>query len=127
MIPQPSPVFPTPVSPMKRFLGFGDKLQFGESVDLLAVDPGLPGKGKGVEGPSFRQISLADAPFQGGFLPGMPLGPGQAQEKLRVGDFLLLGSAQLLFVDFQNALQAQVLQKLFQFFIHRPGRFLSSH
>jgi hypothetical protein len=53
-----------------------------------------------------------------GRIPGVVLGSDQPQQKLAVGDLLLLGSPELLVEDLDNLAQPQVLEQLFELFDH---------
>ncbi len=65
-------------------LRLGDKLQFGEGLDLLAVDPGLTGEGEAGQRPALRQLRLLDASRQSRLLAVVPLRPQQAGEVKRL-------------------------------------------
>src|ERR1035437_293825 len=75
-----------------QILCFGDEVQLGQGVDLLAADAGLACKGEAGQRPVLGQASALDSPRQRGFLTMMPLCPQQPGEELGIGDILLLAA-----------------------------------
>src|SRR5256886_8794125 len=102
----------------------GDELQFSESADLFAIDSGLASERERVQRPAFRQLGVADAPFQSVFLSRMPLSAHETRDELGVGRVLFFGGAQLFVIDIQNAPELEILQELFEFFIDLHQAFL---
>jgi hypothetical protein len=70
---------------------FGDEVQFGEGLDLFAIDSGLASEGEAGQRPLLGQLRLLNAPRQRCLLAVVPLGPQQAGEELGVRHVFLLG------------------------------------
>ena len=94
--------------------GGGDEVELGQAHDLPFVDAGLGLEGKRLQRPALGEPRLADAPLQGGFLAVVPLGAGQPQEQIGVGQAVLLGALQFLRQALVHPAQVQVLQELLE-------------
>ena len=94
------------------------KVELGEGADLAAVHSRLLGEGKGFEAPLLGKPRSLDAPLQALLLPGVPLGPQEPEQEVRVRHILLLGGLEVAIVDLEDAFQVQAAEQLLHLFGH---------